>query len=233
MFASVIRLCLLSAFVLAAAPVRAQMQDFPFPSVTVTGEATLNVAPDRAIVRTGVSSSAKTAREAMTANNKAMGAVLLALKEQGVADADIQTSRLNLDMMRSKDSPQQVTGFQAANRVSITVRDISKVGDVLDKLVTAGANSIAGIEFVVSDHSKLLDKVRADAIADAKRKAEIYVQAAGVGLGRPIMITEQGAGAPVRPMLRMAAPASGAAVPIAAGEETISISVTVAYELMR
>jgi uncharacterized protein YggE len=166
----------------------------------------------------------------MTANNKAMAAVLAALKESGVADADVQTSRLSLEPQRNRDNPQ-VTGFQATNRVSVTVREVNKVGEILDKLVTAGANTLSGIDFVVSDYSKLLDKVRADAVADAKRKAEIYVQAAGVGLGRPIMITEQGA--PVRPMLKMAAPAAGPAVPIAAGEEQISVSVTVAYELMR
>jgi uncharacterized protein YggE len=229
-FRNVIRLCLLTAFAFAAAPAHAQMQDYP--SVTVTGEASLNVAPDRAIVRAGVSSNGKTAREAMTANNKAMSAVLLALKEQGIADADVQTSRLSLDAIRSKDSQQPVSGFQATNGVSVTLRDIGKVGDILDKLVSAGANSIGGIEFVVSDYSKLLDRIRADALADAKRKAEIYVQAAGVGLGRPITISEEGA--PARPMMRrMAAPAAGAAVPISAGEEAISVTVIVSYELMR
>lgn len=230
-FPIVICLCVLAAFAFAAGPVHAQAQDYP--SVTVTGEASLNVTPDRAIVRAGVSSQGKTAREAMTINSKAMSAVLVALKESGIADADVQTSRLGLDALRGgKDNPQQVTGFQAANRVSIVVRDLNKIGDVLDKLVTAGANSISGVEFVVTDYSKLLDKVRADAVADAKRKAEIYVQAAGVGLGRPITIGEEGA--PARPVMRrMAAPSSGAAVPISAGEEQISISVTVSYELMR
>jgi uncharacterized protein YggE len=227
---NVIRLCLLAVFVFAAAPADAQMQDYP--SVTVTGEASVHVAPDRAIVRAGVTSQGKTARDAMTANNKAMGAVLLALKEQGISDADVQTSRLSLDAIRSKDGAQPVAGFQAANGVSVTVRDVGKVGDILDRVVSAGANSIGGIDFVVSNYDKLLDKVRADAVADAKRKAEIYVQAAGVGLGRPITISEQGA--PVRPMMRkMAAPAAGAAVPISAGEEQITISVAVSYELMR
>src|SRR5581483_695735 len=175
------------------APAAAQMGDLP-PSVTVTGEATISVAPDRAIVRAGVTSQGRTAREAVTANNKAMAAVLASLKESGIADADVQTSRLSLDALRgNRDNAQQVTGFQASNRVSVQLRDIAKMGEVLDKLVSAGANTISGIEFVVSDSSKLLDRARAEAIADAKRKAEIYAQAAGVGLGRPVMIAEQGA----------------------------------------
>lgn len=215
----------------AAIPAFAQMPDYPVPSITVSGEATLSVAPDRATVRAGVSSQGRTARDAMTANNKAMAAVIASLKEQGTADADIQTSRLSLEPIRSKDSGQPVAGFQASNRVSVQIREIAKVGDVLDRLVTAGANSIGGVEFSVSNADKLLDKVRADAIADAKRKADLYVQAAGVALGRPVMISEQGV--PTRPMQRMAAPSSGAAVPVAAGEEQITVSVTVSYELMR
>jgi uncharacterized protein YggE len=222
----------LLAIGLSIAPAAAQMGDLPPSSITITGEATLSVAPDRAIVRSGVVSQAKTAREAIAANSKAMAAVLAALKEAGVADADVQTAQFSLDTLRgNRENPQQVTGFQASNRVSVQLRDIGKVGEILDRLVGAGANSIQGIEFVVSDASKLLDKVRAEAIADARRKAEIYAQAAGVGLGRPLMIAEQGA--PPRPMMRMAAPASGAALPIAAGEEQIGITVTVAYELMR
>ncbi len=226
-----IRPILLAGVIAAATPAAAQMADLPLPSVTVTGEATINAAPDRAMVRAGVTSQGKTAREAMTANSKAMTAVLAALKESGIAEADIQTSRVSLDMLRqNRESPQQVTGFQAANRVTIQVRDVGRTGDVLDRLVAAGANSISGVEFVVSDYSKLLDKARGEAVADAHRKAELYVQALGVGLGRPIMITDQGA--PSRPMFRATGPAPGA-VPIATGEEQISIAVTVSYELMR
>jgi len=212
------------------APALAQTHEATIPSVTVTGEASVNVAPDVAIVRAGVTSTGKTAREAMVANNKTMSAVLAALKESGIADADVQTSRLNLDALRGRDNPQQITGFQAANRVSVQVREIAKAGDILDRLVNTGANSINGIEFVVSGASKALDKARAEAIADARRKAEIYAQAAGVTLGRPITIAEQGA--PVRPLMRMAAPAAGG-VPVAPGEEQLSISVAVSYELMR
>ncbi len=208
-----------------------QAQDLSLPSITVTGEASLSVAPDRAIVSAGVSSQAKAAREAMSANNKAMAAVLASLKEQGVADADVQTARLSLEAIRSKDNAQPVAGFQASNRVTVQIREIAKLGEVLDRLVTAGANSIGGIEFIVSNAERLLDKVRADAVADAKRKAEIYVQAAGVGLGRPVTISEQGA--PMRPMMRMAAPSAGAAMPVAPGEERISMTVAISYELMR
>ncbi len=223
-------LCLV-ALACAASPVRAQMQAVPVPSITVTGEATLSLAPDIAIVRAGVVSQGKTAREAMASNAKTMTAILAALKESGIAEAGIQTSRVSLDAIRNqnRETPHQVTGFQATNRVSVQVRDVGKAGDILDRLVAAGANTISGVDFIVSGATKALDKVRADAVEDARRKAEIYAQAAGVGLGRAIMISEQGA--PVRPLARMAAPAAG--VPIAPGEEQIGLSVTVTYEIMR
>lgn len=216
---------------LALAP-HAQASDAPPPAVTVTGEATASVAPDRAVVRAGVVSQGKTAREAMSANTKQMTTVLAALKEAGIADADVQTSRVNLEQLRDNSRPPQVTGFQASNQVTVQLRDIGKVGEVLDKLVSAGTNSVSGFDFIVSDPSKALDKVRTDAIADARRKAEIYAKAAGVTLGKPIAIVEEG-GAPARPMLRMAAPTAGAAVPIAVGEEQLRISVSVSFELVR
>jgi uncharacterized protein YggE len=220
---------LLGLFALAL-PARAQTIDTPLPSVTVTGEATLSVAPDRAIVRAGVTNEAKTAAEAMAANSRQMAAVLTALKAAGIAEVDIQTTRVNLDTVVSPGGGSHIVGFRASNQVTVQIRDIARASDILDRLVTAGANTLSGLDFIVSDQSKVLDKVRAEAIADARRKAQIYAQAANVTLGRPLWITEEGA--PVRPMLRMTAGAAQA-IPIAPGEEQLRISVTVSFELMR
>ena len=164
--------------------------------VTVTGEATVAVAPDTAMIRIGVSSQEKTAREASEANAKQMTAVLAAIKDTGVADRDIQTSRLSLQPQYdpNKSGTARLTGFQASNQVTVRIRDIDKLPTVLDRAITAGANEMSGIEFVVSEQSKLLDQARDDAIADARRKAELYAKAAGAKLGRVVSITEEGIG---------------------------------------
>lgn len=197
--------------------------------VTVTGEATIAVAPDTAMIRLGVGTQEKTAREASEANARQMTAVLAAIKDTGVADRDIQTSRLSLQPQYdpNKSGTARLTGFQASNQVTVRIRDIDKLPTVLDRAITAGANEMSGIEFVVSEQSKLLDQARDDAIADARRKAEIYAKAAGAKLGRVVSITEEGSPPPPRPIQAMRA----GAVPIAPGEQTLRAIVTVSYEL--
>ena len=156
--------------------------------ISVTGEATVSVAPDQAQIDAGVTSDAKTAREASDANNAAMGKVLLALKGAGIAEKDYQTSRLSLQPQYAPNraGPNPIVGYRASNRVTIRLRDVTKVASVIDTLVGAGANDIGGIGFTVSSASKLLDEAREQAIADARRKAEIYARAAGVTLGAPL-----------------------------------------------
>ena len=197
--------------------------------VTVTGEATVAVAPDTAMIRIGVTSQDKTAREASEVNAKQMTAVLAAIKDAGIADRDIQTSRLSLQPQYdpNKSGTARLTGFQATNQVTVRIRDIDKLPTVLDRAIAAGANEMSGIEFVVSEQSKLLDQARDDAIADARRKAELYAKAAGAKLGRVVSITEEGSSPPPRPMQAMRA----GAVPVAPGEQTLRAVVTVSYEL--
>jgi uncharacterized protein YggE len=197
--------------------------------VTVTGEGTVGVAPDIAMIRIGVSSQDKTAREAGEINARQMTAVLTAIKDSGIADRDIQTSRLSLQPQYdpNKGGTARLTGFQATNQVTVRIRDIDKLPTVLDRAIAAGANEMSGIEFVVSEQSKLLDQARDDAIADARRKAELYAKAAGAKLGRVVSITEEGTSPPPRPMQAMRA----GAVPVAPGEQTLRAAVTVSYEL--
>ena len=203
------------------------------PAISVTGEANVSVAPDQAQIDAGVTSDARTAREASEANNAAMAKVLLALKGAGIEGRDYQTSRLSLQPQfanPSKASDRQgIVSFRASNRVTVRVRDVTKVANVIDALVTAGANEIGGINFTVTQASKHLDEAREKAIADARRKAEIYAKAAGVTLGEPLSISEEGA--PV-PMYRgkMAAPMAAGA-PVAQGEETLSVTVSVSWAI--
>jgi uncharacterized protein len=197
--------------------------------VTVAGEATVAVAPDTAMIRIGVTSQDKTAREAGEANAKQMTAVLAAIKDAGIAERDIQTSRLSLQPQYdpNKAGTARLTGFQATNQVTVRIRDIDKLPTVLDRAIAAGANEMSGIEFVVSEQSKLLDQARDDAIADARRKAELYAKAAGAKLGHVVSITEEGSSPPPRPIQAMRA----GAVPVAPGEQTLRAVVTVSYEL--
>ena len=208
----------------------------PPPAISVSGEAAVSAAPDLAQVEGGVTSEAKSAREASEANNAAMGKVLLALKGAGIEEKDYQTSRLSLQPQYAPATPNrntpQISGYRASNRVAIKVRDIAKVASVIDTLVGAGANEIGGINFVVTQASKALDEARAKAIADARRKAEIYAKAAGVMLGEPLSITEEGAAAPPIFRSKMAAPmAVNAPTPIAPGEEMLSITVNVTWAI--
>jgi uncharacterized protein YggE len=201
--------------------------------ISVTGEATLAVAPDQAQVDGGVTSDGKTAREASETNNAAMGKVLLALKAAGLAEKDIQTSRLSLQPQYppNRSGPSPIVSYRASNRVTVRLRDVSKVASTIDTLVGAGANDIGGISFTVSNASKLLDEARGQAVADARRKAEIYAKAAGVALGEPLSISEEGSPGPM-PFRKMAVGGMAmSSTPVAQGEETLQISVSVSWAI--
>jgi uncharacterized protein YggE len=219
------------AWTLLAAPALAQTM--PPPAISVTGEANVSVTPDQARIDSGVTSDAKTAREASEANNAAMSKVLLALKGAGIEEKDYQTSRLSLQpQFAANYKPSERAGivsFRASNRVTVKIRDVTKVANVIDVLVGAGANEIGGINFTVTQASKHLDEAREKAIADARRKAEIYAKAAGVTLGEPISISEDGAPTPVFRGKMAAQMAAGAQV--APGEETLSVTVSVSWAI--
>src|SRR5205085_3891726 len=138
---------------LLAAPALAQVA--PVATISVTGEASVSVPPDLALIDAGVSTEAKTAREASEANNAAMGKVLLALKGAGIDEKDFQTSRLSLQPQYApnRSGPNAVVGYRAANRVTIKLRDVSKVAPMVDLLTGAGANELGGISFMVSSAS--------------------------------------------------------------------------------
>jgi uncharacterized protein YggE len=197
--------------------------------VTVTGEGTISVAPDTAVIRLGVGTEGKTAREASEANARKMSSVLGAIKDSGIAARDVQTSRLSVqpEYEANKPGTPHLTGFQVTNQVTVRIRDIDALPTVLDRAIVAGANEMSGIEFVVSEQSKLLDKARGDAITDARRKAELYAQAAGGHLGHVVSIAEEGQPTPPRALAAMRA----GAAPVVPGEQTLRAVVTVAYEL--
>ncbi len=160
-----------------------------------------------------------------------MGKVLLALKGAGIDEKDFQTSRLSLQPQSApgRTGPAAVVGYRASNHVTVRIRDVTKVASVIDTLVGAGANDIGGINFMVSQASKLLDDAREQALADARRKADIYAKAAGVTLGAPLSITEGGSPGPM-PFRKMVG-AMAAAAPVAQGEETLAVTVSVSWAI--
>jgi uncharacterized protein len=220
---------------LIATPALAQVN--PPPTISVSGEGTVSVPPDLAVVDGGVTTDAKTAREAAEANNAAMAKVLAALKSAGIAEKDMQTSRLSLFPQYAQQTrpnpnpgPNVISGYRASNRVTIRVRDVTKVAATIDALVASGANEVGGINFMVTKASQLLDDARSEAVADARRKAEIYAKAAGVKLGAPISISEDSGSAPAPMMLRKMG-ADAASAPVAQGEEVLRVNVSVSWEI--
>ena len=220
----------------APAPAQ-QPQSGPEARVIVTGEGSVDVAPDYARIRSGVTVRAKTAKEATDANTKQMAAVIAALSSAGIEQKDIKTARFSVQPIYESPEPRapaKLTGFSVTNQVMVTIRQIAKVGDILDRLVTAGATDAGSVEFLHADLSKALDGAREAAVADARRKAELYARAADIKLGSVAWITEDsGYAPPVRMMAARAPAAAGTAVPISSGEDTLRVQITVGFDIAR
>ena len=205
--------------------------------IEVTGEASVSVTPDFARVTLGVTTTDKDANAAMAANAKAVSSVIAAIKAEGVAAADIQTSSLSISpQFSNRASPssvaQTITGYVVSDMVTVTARDLARLGALLDRAVNAGANAMYGIAYGENNPHALIDKVRPLAVADAKRKAEIYAGAGGARIGRLMTLTEQSAPSPVQFARRAyVQSASAAATPIEAGEDKLTVTITAQFEL--
>jgi uncharacterized protein YggE len=203
-------------------------------TLTVSGEGESKGVPDEAHLSAGVVTQAKKAADALTANSRAMHDVFAALKRFGIPDRAIQTSEISVEPQyppdRNGNLSTRISGYRVSNTVNVTV-DLPKLGPALDALVTSGANSLGGIAFTIHDPKPLLAKARAEAIRDATERAQTYAKAGGFALGPILAVSESGAEMP-RPAYAermMAAPA--APPPVAAGEESVSANVSVAYEI--
>ncbi len=205
--------------------------------VEVTGEASVSATPDFARVTLGVTTTGKDAREAAAANAKAVNALISVIKGEGIAPADIQTSSLSIAPQFSNprsggSSEPSIVGYSVSNMVTVTVRDLSRLGSLIDKAVEAGANAMYGVAYGENDPSGLLDKARPLAVADARRKAEIYAGAGGAKVGRLMELSEQGGAQPMQFARRAYAQSAAAApTPIEAGEDRLTVSVTARFEL--
>ncbi len=206
-------------------------------TISVTGEGEAVAAPDMAIVRIGVQSDGETAADALRANSAAMTATIDKLKSMDIEARDIQTSGLNVNPRynyeRNRSEPE-VIGFRASNSVRVRLRDLDKAGAVIDEAVSSGANSLGGISFTFAEPKPLHDEARRNAVADAKSRAALLADAAGVRLGPVLTIHDGYIAAPRYDNIVVTAArmeSADFAAPIEAGESSIKAQVTLIYQI--
>ncbi len=201
--------------------------------VTVSAEGKVSARPDMARISSGVVSEAASAKEALGANSLAMERLLTGLKAAGIAEEDIKTTSFDVSprYQHSRDgSAPRIDGYRVSNDVSVVVRDLARLGPLLDQLVTLGANRIGGLSFDIEKIETLQDEARQKAIANARQRAELYASAAGARIGKVRVISEDMPQVlPRGPMMARAAAAES--VPIAEGSQEITARVTVTYAL--
>jgi uncharacterized protein len=202
--------------------------------VSATGEVTR--VPDIAVISTGVVTRAASATAAIQQNANRMERVRAALRKAGVEDKDIQTSSINLnpDYVYAERQPPRLTGYQASNQVSVRFRDIRKTGEILDALVAEGANQINGPTLTIDKPEAALDEARLKALANGRARAELYARGLGMRVTRLLSVSETGgyAAPPPMPMYaRAEMAAQDAKTSIDPGEQKVSVSVAMSFEL--
>lgn len=231
-----------AALALGGAQANAQQNVENERLISVSGEGTVEGAPDMALITLGVVNEARAAREALAANSQSMNRILDALKQSGIEPRDLQTSGFAVDPVYSQPPQGQdssvpfrpeIVGYRVQNNITLRIRDLTRVGALLDQVVTLGANSISGPTFTLDDPTALQDKARSAAIADALRKGKLYADAAGLALG-PIFRIDENYVSPPQPyaapmMMRMEADQSD--VPIEGGALTFKMQVAVSWRI--
>lgn len=203
-------------------------------SITVSASATIHAKPDAARIQTGVQTEDATARAALTANTQAMTKVIDGLKSLGVEGRDIQTMNFNVNPRYNRptnSSRPEITGYQVTNEVSVMIRDLSKLGDILDNLISLGSNQVRGMSFELSNAEALKDAARTQAVKNARRRAELIAKAAEAEVGEVLVIREGAAGIDGhRPMFE-ATRTAAQSVPIESGQQSLSATVTLTWAL--
>lgn len=203
-------------------------------SVSATGEASR--APDVATASAGVVTQAADASAAMRENAAQMARVMEALRGAGVAERDIQTTGISIHPVyrHAQDEEPRITGYSASNTVSLKVRDVSRLGAVLDALVSSGANNVNGPSFEIDQPGVVYDEARRKALEQARARATMYAEALGLRVRRIVSISEGGGMQAPRPMYAMRAVAMDAeSTPVAPGENTLTAHLEVVFELGR
>lgn len=231
---------------MSLATVPAYSQENQTRTLTVSGEGEVSAAPDMAVISIGVVSEAQSAAEALEKNSAQMAATIEKLKAQGIAARDLQTSGLSVSpryasrtsassprpTQPAEDDAPKIVGYTARNAVTARLRNLEKAGGVIDEAARSGANSLGGISFGFANPAPMVDEARRKAVADAKARAALYAEAAGVELG-PLMSIQDG-------YARLPQPKGGfvafdavreRSAPIEAGEASVSANVTLVYAI--
>lgn len=224
-------LLVLSACAPAGAPTPAQPH-----TIAVTGSGLVYGKPDIATAQIGVQSRDSDPAAAVKLTNTKLEAVLAALKALGIEEKDIQTTNLSVYVQSEYDpltgAQKDTVIYVAENTLNVTVRDLAKAGDVLGQAVAAGANTVYGLSFSVSDPTALTAEARTQAMADAKNRAQQLAQAAGLTLDQPLTITENTSFTPPvyksYDAVRLDS-AAGSSVPVQSGQIQFSVEVNVTY----
>jgi uncharacterized protein YggE len=219
----------------------AAAQDRVKSTLTVVGEGLAAARPDLAVVSLGIVSQAGSAKDALAENSKATSAVVAATKEAGIEARDLETARVSVQPQYSyppsgSREPRKIVGYEVSNALSIRMRDLDKLGALLDRLVVVGANQIRNIELSVAEPGPLRDAARVAAVKDAVRKASLYAEAASmrIVLMRSLVEGTQDFPRPIKVQGLAAGPAAGevrAVVPIEAGEQEFRGRVTAIFEI--
>jgi uncharacterized protein len=220
------------AAILVAGPALAD--DTPKRTISLSATGAVKTAPDKVDISTGVTSQADTAKAALAKNTEAMSQVVAALKADGIDPKDIQTSNFSVSPLyedRKENRSPKIIGYQVSNSVRITVHDIGKLGAILDKVVSLGANDVGSVEFGVDEPEALQDKARQLAMQNAIANAKLYAEAAGVKLGKILTINEDQGVVVARYSAAPAPMEMAKAVPIEAGTATVEVRVHVSFEL--
>ena len=207
--------------------------------ISVSGQGKVTAVPDIATLRLGIEAQEASVAEAQTQAAEAMDKVMTALTESGVAEKDIQTQYFNIRQVTKWDrvtEEETVIGYRVTNMVTAKIRDIDKVGVIIDAVAEVGGDltRIDSIGFSIDDPSDYHEEARQEAMADAEAKAEQLAELAGVTLGKATYVSE-GISYPIYPrgMIEMsAAPMAGPETPISPGEMEISLTVQVAYAIL-
>lgn len=200
-------------------------------TISVTGTGTIEAAPDMATLMIGVTTQGDTAAAALAANSAATDAVIARLTASGIEARDMQTSNLSINPNWTgyDSSTPTISGYVANNMLTVRVRKLDTTGAVLDAAVADGANTLNGMTFGLADPDPAYNEARKEAVADARAKAELLAEAAGVKIGAVLSISDGGAMTDPAPMYRDAVSASP--VPVVGGELGLVASVTVTYEI--
>lgn len=201
------------------------------PTIFVSGRGEVQVAPDRARVQVGMETQAKTSQQAAQENNRKQAAILAAIRKLGVPDANIQTLNYSVSPVQRYDDKLRrvvIDGYQVSNIVQVETDKLELAGQIIDAGLNNGANRVAGLDFIVKDRVKAQDQALAEAVASARRQAEVAAKAAGGTIAELIELTINEFERPEpRAMMAMAmkAEAADAPAPISAGMNTVSVSV--------